>query len=118
MTISSNCKPELHAEGGKMERTIEEDIQRIRQRLNNCDEVEVCKGELEKILEIERAWLWRADVGSCCGTIRCVSPAQLSLEIQLLEQASEAINSGNSALAASILDVYIQRFERPMEQPL
>jgi hypothetical protein len=79
-----------------------EKIEALKQRLLDPAEASLCRQELQKVLEIKQALLWRADAGTCCAG-PCL-PSCLFAEVQLLEAALQALEAGDSHKAASLLE--------------
>jgi hypothetical protein len=88
-----------------------EDVQRLRDKLQNHREIESCKREIENILENKRALLHPLEVArpSCCLPSEFLT--QLYVEIELLRKGLAAIDAGDNAQAAAILDDYIHELE-------
>jgi len=82
----------------------EERIHALRERLAAAADVDICQAELVKMLEIAEALEWRADEGHCCVGSRLLS--YLTCEAQMLEQALDALNTGEFSDAISILEDY------------
>ena len=75
--------------------------------------------DIKKMIEIKQAHLWRSDVMSpCCGSLAGYT-CQITSELQMLESILEALEAGDKAQAATMLDSYIQVIEenRKREPP-
>ena len=72
------------------------------ERLLAATDVDGCKAELEKMLEIAKVLQGRADEGRSCLGSQLLS--NLTCEAQMLEQALEALNTGEFSEAISILE--------------
>lgn len=81
-----------------------EHIHALRERLEATADVDGCKAELGKMLEITQVLQWRADEGRSCVGSRLLS--YLTCEAQMLEQALDALNTGEFSDAISILEDY------------
>jgi hypothetical protein len=70
------------------------------------------RGELEKMLEIKSALLSRAADGiqPCCGTF-CEISTCLGSEVQVLQEALDALNKKDIDKASSLLRDYIKYME-------
>jgi len=70
------------------------------------------RGELEKMLEIKTALLSRAADGiqPCCGTF-CEIKTCLDSEVQVLQEALDALNKEDIEKASSLLRDYIKYME-------
>ena len=67
--------------------------------------------DVKKMLEIKDALLWRSEgMAPCCGSLSNVS-AHLTREVGILEHTLSALESGNSAHAADLLQEYIGLLE-------
>ena len=67
--------------------------------------------DIKKMLEIKQAHLWRSDVISpCCGSLGGYT-CQITSEVEMLENILKALESGDKAQAATMLDGYIQVIE-------
>jgi hypothetical protein len=84
-----------------------ESVQQLKEKLEHSGDVGQCREELEKMLEIKGCLLWRADTGCACAGWQL--PAHLFWEMQQLEAALVALERGDSAKAASLLDDYISQ---------
>ena len=86
-----------------------EKVEKLKERIKNPEEVNECRDELKKMLEIKGALLWKAEACSVC--VGWQLPAQLSWEVQTLENTLEALQGGDTAKAVSLLEGYIPRLE-------
>jgi len=77
-------------------------IDSLRADLARPAQVNRCREELRKMLEIKQALLWRADAGTCCAGP--VVANSFFAEVQLLEKALEALDKGDAGTAASLLE--------------
>jgi len=70
------------------------------------------RGEMEKMLEIKSALLSRAADGiqPCCGTF-CEIKTCLDSEVQVLQEALDALNENGIDKASSLLRDYIKYME-------
>ena len=70
------------------------------------------RAELEKMLEIKSALLWRAADGiqPCCGTF-CEIRTCLDSEVQVLQEALAALDEHDIANASSLLKDYVKYLE-------
>jgi hypothetical protein len=64
-----------------------------------------CIADIERMVEIKQSHLWRADGGFCCGGV-CELVSQLESEIEILQDALDAIKRGDDNKAASLLEGY------------
>ncbi|MDD5093348.1 MAG: hypothetical protein PHV74_03075 [Dehalococcoidia bacterium] len=81
-----------------------EQIKSLSDRLRNSIALDSCIAELNKMLEIKSVLLWRADAAAaCCGP----GPSNcLYEETQMIEDVLSALDKGDVARGASILDAY------------
>ena len=78
-----------------------EKIEALLERLaGGCDAGD-CREELQRILEIKEALLWRAEAGTCCAGPGL--PSRLFVETQLLRAAVQALTEGDSGGALSLV---------------
>jgi len=77
-------------------------IDSLRADLARPAQIDRCREELRKMLEIKQALLWRADAGTCCAGP--VVANSFFAEVQLLEKALEALDKGDAGTAASLLE--------------
>jgi MarR-like DNA-binding transcriptional regulator SgrR of sgrS sRNA len=82
----------------------EERIHALMERLQAATDVDGCRAELEKMLEITEVLQWRADEGRSCVGSQLLS--YLTYEAQMIGQALNALNKGKFADAISILEDY------------
>jgi hypothetical protein len=78
-------------------------IEKLIDRLSAPDELERCRYEVRKLLEIESDLLWWAESGKCC---RWQAGAYLTGRTQLLEEVLSSIDKGDTARASSLLREY------------
>ena len=75
------------------------------------------RAELEKMLEIKSALLWRAGgFQPCCGSLEGVRIC-LDSEVQVLEEALGALGNHDIPRASSLLKDYIKYLELTERQP-
>ena len=83
-----------------------EQVENLIQRLSDPAKFDECRDEVKKMLEIKSALLWRADgMQSCCGSFDKIKVC-LSSEVQILEDALDALDKGNIPRASSLLQEY------------
>ena len=71
--------------------------------------------DVKKMLEIKEALLWRSEaMAPCCGSL-CNVSAQLTREVNILENTLSALQNGNTAQAADLLQEYINVLEASCE---
>ena len=71
--------------------------------------------DVKKMLEIKEALLWRSEgMAPCCGSLSNVS-AHLTREVGILEHAVAALESGDKAQAADLLQEYIDLLKKSCE---
>lgn len=83
-----------------------EGVQALSERLKE-GKTDQCREELEKMLEIKDALLWRAEAAQCCCCVSWELPAHLAREVQLLEGALAALEEGDTGKAAALLEDYV-----------
>ena len=70
--------------------------------------------DIKKMIEIKQLLLWRADAGTCCGSL-CNIVSSLSSEISFMEKTLRAINEGDKIDAIRILEEYRQSLSSNIE---
>ena len=87
-----------------------ERVRRLIERLQEPGWLRECREELERMLEIKSALLWRAEGARACIGWRL--QAHLTAEIYTLEKALEAVLSGDSQKAIAELELYITQLDQ------
>ena len=82
-------------------------VKAIRKKLADPDNIENVSVTIKKMIEIKQALLWRADTGTCCGSL-CNIAASLEREITILESVLNSIANGKKADAVQTLKEYEQ----------
>jgi hypothetical protein len=88
-----------------------ESVRSLKDRLRDSRNVEWCKAELKKMLDIKEALSWRADCASGCCCIGWELPARLASEVEILEEILALVEENKSTEAISILEDYIAWME-------
>jgi hypothetical protein len=71
--------------------------------------------DVKKMLEIKEALLWRSEgMAPCCGSLANIS-ACLTREVSILGNTLSALETGNTAQAADLLQEYISVLETSCE---
>jgi hypothetical protein len=87
-----------------------EAIKAVRQKLAEPAQIQEARADIKKMLEIKQTLLWRADAGTCCGSL-CNIATSLSREISILENALNALEKGEKSTALQSLEEYEQLLE-------
>jgi hypothetical protein len=89
-----------------------EQVEKLIGKLADPAKLDAAKAELEKMLEIKSALLWRAADGiqPCCGTF-CEIRTCLDSEVQVLQEALDALNKKDIDKTSSLLRDYIKYLE-------
>jgi len=89
-----------------------EQVENLINKLNDPAKFDECRDEVEKMLEIKSALLWRAADGiqPCCGTF-CEIRTCLDSEVQILEEVLDALDKHDIPKASSLLRDYIKYLE-------
>jgi hypothetical protein len=74
-------------------------------KIKDIDKLSEAISDIEKILEIKKTLLWRADAGTCCGSLGNIATS-LAREISLMEKALKALEKNNTSEAILILEEY------------
>jgi hypothetical protein len=87
-------------------------VEKLIEKLADPAKFDESKAELEKMLEIKSALLWRAADGiqPCCGTF-CEIRTCLDSEVQVLQEALDALNKRDIDKTLSLLKDYIKYLE-------
>lgn len=89
-----------------------EQVENLIKRLSDPSKFDECRDEVEKMLEIKSALLWRAADGiqPCCGTF-CEIRTCLDSEVQVLQEVLDALSKRDIEKASSLLRDYIKYLE-------
>ena len=93
---------------------VRENIVAIKEKLADSGSKDESITEVKKLIEMKQSHLWRADVGSCCGSI-CNLSSQIEIEIGILQQVIEAIERKDNNKAVSLLENYLAFVEEHYE---
>jgi hypothetical protein len=87
-------------------------VEKLIEKLADPARFDESHDELEKMLEIKSALLWRAADGiqPCCGTF-CEIRTCLDSEVQVLQEALDALNKRDIEKASSLLRDYTKYLE-------
>ncbi len=86
-----------------------ESVRALKERLEKGQDLEECRDELKKMIEIKQALLWRAE--RSCACVGTTLPTSLAWEAETLEEALAAVDSGRVSQAVSLLDTFVSRLE-------
>ncbi len=90
-------------------------VSATKQKLAEPKKIKQAVKDVRKMLEIKEALLWRSEgMAPCCGSLNNIS-AQLTREVNILENTLSALQNGNTAQAADLLQEYIQVLEASCE---
>ena len=84
-------------------------IENLIHRLNAPTELEQCRDEVRKMLEIESELLWWADSGKCC---RWQAGAYFIDNVQILKDTLNLLGEGNTSQASSLLKEYANKLRK------
>jgi hypothetical protein len=87
-------------------------VEKLIEKLADPTKLDESRAELEKMLEIKSALLWRAADGiqPCCGTF-CEIRTCLDSEVQVLKEALDALDKRDIEKVSSLLRDYIKYME-------
>jgi hypothetical protein len=85
-------------------------IKATRQKLADPAKTQEAIADIQKMIEIKQTLLWRADAGTCCGSL-CNIASFLAREISVLENALNALGKGDRNEAIRSLEEYQQILE-------
>ena len=74
-------------------------------KLLDADKIEDAFNNVKKMLEIKKTILWRAEAGTCCGSLSETS-SFLARETDILENISTALEERNIQEAIQLLKEY------------
>jgi hypothetical protein len=87
-------------------------VEELIQKLTNPAKFDECRDEVQKMLEIKSALLWRAEGPQpCCGSFSEIKVC-LTSEVQILEEVLDALDKGNISQASSLLKEYTDYLEQ------
>jgi hypothetical protein len=85
-------------------------VEAVRLKLDDPDKFQEAFKDIEKFLEIKQALLWRAEAGTCCGSLDSVA-SFIAREITILENILVAMGQRDINEAARLLQEYKQVLE-------
>ena len=83
-------------------------VENLINRLENPGELEPCRDEVRRMLEIESELLWWAESGKCCAW---QASANLAGKIQLLKDVLSTLEDGNLKQATPLLREYANQLQ-------
>ncbi len=83
-----------------------EEAMKVERKLAAPEKREESLADIEHMIEVKQSHLWRAELGSCAGGVCCIT-GQIEIESSILQDAAEALKSGDDGKAASLLGDYI-----------
>jgi len=83
-----------------------EEAMKVERKLAAPEKREESLADIEHMIEVKQSHLWRAELGSCAGGVCCIT-GQIEIESGILQDAAEALKSGDDGKAASLLGDYI-----------
>ena len=87
-------------------------VENLIQKLSDPAKFDECRDEVQKMLEIKSALLWRAEGPQpCCGSFGEIKTC-LTSEVQILEDVLDALDKGNISQASSLLREYTNHLEQ------
>jgi hypothetical protein len=84
-----------------------ETVRAERQKLSNPARLQEVTETVRKMLDIKKTLLWRADAGTCCGSL-CSIASSLSRETTILENVLSFLDKGDRIAAGRLLEEYEQ----------
>jgi len=91
-------------------------IDAIRHKLDDLEKAQEVVSDVGKMLEIKQALLWRSEViAPCCGSLCCIA-SQLTHEVGILENTLTALENGDRAQAAHLLEEFAHIVEESRER--
>jgi hypothetical protein len=90
-------------------------VSTTKQKIADPKKINQAIKDVRKMLEIKEALLWRSEaMAPCCGSL-CNISAQLTREVNILENTLAALENGNTSQAADLLQEYITVLEASCE---
>ncbi len=84
----------------------------IKHKLCDPEKKSECIADIERIVDVKQAHLWRADsLSPCCGAMCNLAP-QFQAEIEFLENVLGCLRGGNNSRAAALLEEYLAFLEK------
>ena len=80
-------------------------VKATRQKLEDSGKIQDAVNDVKKMLEIKQTLLWRAEYGTCCGSL-CNITSFLVRETAILEKALVALEQNDKSEAARLLKEY------------
>jgi hypothetical protein len=85
----------------------------IRRKLFDPEKKSECIADIERIVDVKQAHLWRADsLSPCCGGTTCNLAAQFQAEIEILGGVLKGLKAGHNSKAATLLEEYLALLEK------
>lgn len=85
----------------------------IRRKLFDPEKKSECIGDIERIVDVKQAHLWRVDsLSPCCGGATWNLGAQLGAEIEILGDVLKTLKGGHLSKAATLLEEYLAFLEK------
>ncbi len=85
-------------------------VEALIKQLNGTGTLEDVRAEVKNMLEIKQTLLWRADAGTCCGSLENVA-SFLAREAAILEITLAALEQNDKPGALRLLQEYRQILE-------
>jgi hypothetical protein len=93
---------------------VREDISTVKEKLANHKKKAECITDIEKMIDMKQSHVWRADMGSCRGSI-CNISSQIEMEMGILQDAVEAVKGDDNSKAGLLLENYLAFMEEHYE---
>ena len=85
-------------------------VEALIKKLDNPDRDKDVYADVKNMLEIKQTLLWRADAGTCCGSLENVA-SFIARETIMLEKTLAALGNGDKTEAIRLLQEYKQILE-------
>ena len=85
-------------------------IETLIKKLDDTSKDKVVYADVKNMLEIKQTLLWRADAGTCCGSLESVA-SFIARETIILENILVALEKGDKSEAIRLLQEYKQILE-------
>jgi len=90
------------------------DISTVKEKLASPLKKAECIADIEKMIDMKQSHVWRADMGSCRGSM-CNISSQIEMEMGILRDAVEAVKEDDNSKASLWLENYLAFIEEHYE---
>ena len=92
--------------------SAKKDITAIKEKLANPEKRTECIADIEKLIDMKRSHIWRAEsIAPCCGSI-CGFASLFEAEIGILQDILSALKKNDNDKAVALLEDYLAFLEK------